>query len=49
MQVAAAPIGAPLPVSPLARAQLLLDQIEYSVEALTAWHEFIERGRKHDA
>jgi hypothetical protein len=44
MQVATAPISAPL-----ARAQLLLDQIEYSVAVLAAWHQFIARGRQHDA
>ena len=47
MQAAVAPISAS--VSPLARAELLLDQIEYSVAVMTAWHEFIARGRKHDA
>jgi hypothetical protein len=48
MQAAAAPISAPAP-SPLARAELLLGQIEHSVAVMTAWHEFIARGRKHDA
>ena len=50
MQVAVVPITAPAPqVSPLARAQLLLDQIEYSVAVMAAWNEFLARGRKHDA
>jgi hypothetical protein len=48
MQVAAAPISAPA-VSPLARAERLLDRIEYSIAVLTAWNEFLARGRKHDA
>jgi hypothetical protein len=49
MQVAVAPISGPVPISPLTRAQLLLDQIEYSVAIMAAWNEFLARGRKHDA
>jgi hypothetical protein len=49
MQVAVAPISCPAPVSPLARAELLLDQIEHSLAIAAAVAELRERGWRYDA